>query len=364
MNNDPELESPILTMAEGNTLLESEATNVSQDHQDSSLDMSMNKNLVTNISNELRGSRIGQMPQGNDSSLEYAVGASCFEQAAMKKGIVDGMGANIDNSEEEPIQFYSEASGVNVDVWNSSSSFSQNDHTGDATDPPESPQREIVIANTKTNNNVEDANSDELCPIDQIDRGGKTYDLCPIDQIDQIGSGGYVKEEDERQKLIITPPLGTPKRKFSPVAGTPLGKVRKMSTNVQASPELRNKIIMYGDNDKHQLEGMAPDLLTGIGRLEIRPVQTEQPHQIVSASSTQPHSAPVNITQRLMLRAGRNRTLSLGGNGKKNKVEKYANVKRSRALSLESQRRINQIFSPRDHGKKQIAKKESDTTTK
>ena len=109
---------------------------------------------------------------------------------------------------------------------------------------------------------------------------------------------------------------------------------------------------------------MAPDLLTGIGRLEIRPIQTEQPHQIVSAPSTQPHSVPVNITQRLMLRAGRNRTLSVVGNGRKNKAEKNANAKRSRALSLESQRRINQIFSPRGHGKKQIAKKESDTTTK
>ena len=62
-----------------------------------------------------------------------------------------------------------------------------------------------------------------------------------------------------------------------------------------------------------QLEGMAPDLLTGIGRLEIRPVQTERPHQIVSAPSTQPQSAPVKITQRLCNVKGREKQNAIYG---------------------------------------------------
>ena len=75
---------------------------------------------------------------------------------------------------------------------------------------------------------------------------------------------------------MITPKKDTPKRKFFPTAGTPLGRVRKMSTSVEASPKLRGQWIIHDGKDMPLQSDGALDLMAGVGRLEIREIQTEQ----------------------------------------------------------------------------------------
>ena len=190
---------------------------------------------------------------------------------------------------------------------------------------------------------------------------------------------------------MTTPKKDTPKRKFSPTAGTPLGRVRKMSTNVEASPKLRGQLILHDLEDMLPQSDRAPDLMAGIGRLEIRGVQSEQNINIVSVgsleatglaprgtvdetkvpsvqhleirgkmSATRPSSPPMNITQRLMMQAGRKRTLSLGGKKMKSRNTSYA---RPRTMSLGSQKKIDQIFDQTTKGIRDIDKFKSNTTT-
>ena len=212
-------------------------------------------------------------------------------------------------------------------------------------------------------------------------------DLCPVDQ---IGRGGKLNHDDGLLDLMTTPKKDTPKRKFSPTAGTPLGKVRKMSTCVEASPKLRSQWIIHGGKDMPLHSDGAPDLMAGIGKLKIREIQTEQninmdsegslevtgltPGEIkdqtrVSAaqklnssilSTPERQSAPMNVTQRLMIQAGRKRALSLGGKKIKSRNTSHA---RSRTISLGSQKRIDQIFDRTREGIHVTDELELDATT-
>ena len=70
----------------------------------------------TNLSDDMLSSKIGSIIHGNNSSEEYAVGAISFQEAAIRSGILDSVGANIEN--------INHLDGVEIVEWNSSSSFS------------------------------------------------------------------------------------------------------------------------------------------------------------------------------------------------------------------------------------------------
>ena len=82
---DTELESPIKAFnLEGIDLILGEIldnSGVSDDHSDYE---DISRNLRTDVSNELRGSRIDHSKHRDNSLLEYAVGASNFECVAGK----------------------------------------------------------------------------------------------------------------------------------------------------------------------------------------------------------------------------------------------------------------------------------------
>ena len=57
----------------------------------------------------------------------------------------------------------------------------------------------------------------------------------------------------------------TPKRKFSPTPISPMGKMRKRTTSISNSPQLRSAWETYEQENQ-----MAPDLIKGIGKLTIK----------------------------------------------------------------------------------------------
>ena len=292
----------------------------------------LSKNLKTNLSNELRGSRIGPGPQDDNSSLEYAYGASCFENAAILGGIIKENGEAIldvnksepDNVEEMSIQ--QQVAGVNIQAWNSSSSFSS-----------------LSGCNIQHEGSVVN-----VSPIDQIGRGGKII-TCPIDQ---IGRGGNNKMVGVQPDPLTPVKSGTPKRKFSPEGDSPYGRVRKMSTSVEASPLLRSQLVPYDENNQLLLNG-APDLISGIGRLQLRGDNNAQNKDGDNNAQNDGDSTaevastePINIVQRLMRQAPRNRTASLGGECNERNRRSYK--RRQRTTSLSSQRRIDMVFTSKE----------------
>ena len=65
----------------------------------------------------------------------------------------------------------------------------------------------------------------------------------------------------------------TPKRKLSPAATTPTGRQRKLTTTMYNSPELRGR-WEFSDGSQQDTEGVAPDLISGIGLLIPREIST------------------------------------------------------------------------------------------
>ena len=70
----------------------------------------------------------------------------------------------------------------------------------------------------------------------------------------------------------------TPKRKLSPEATTPTGRQRKISTSMLGSPQLRGLLETVADlddcasdsNQNLNNQGQAPDLIRGIGLLQLK----------------------------------------------------------------------------------------------
>ena len=135
-----------------------------------------------------------------------------------------------------------------------------------------------------------------------------------------------------------------------------------MSTSVEASPKLRGQWIIHDGKDMPLQSDGASDLMAGVGRLEIREIQTEQNINVDSEGSleatgltpgaikdetrvsavqqlenssnlptTKHLSAPMNITQRLMI---------LGGKKMKSRNTSHT---RSKTMPLGTQKRIDQI---------------------
>ena len=98
---DPELESPIMSFkVDGNKSDGDGSVDTNATSSDQSSYVSLSKNLISNMSNELRGSKIGKNSQSNNSSLEYATGASCFQDVAILSGLMDANGAAILDNED------------------------------------------------------------------------------------------------------------------------------------------------------------------------------------------------------------------------------------------------------------------------
>lgn len=155
-----------------------------------------------------------------------------------------------------------------------------------------------------------------------------------------------------------------------------------MSTSVEASPKLRGQWIIHDGKDMPLQSDGAPDLMAGVGRLEIREIQTEQNINIDSEGSleatgltpgaikdetrvsavqqlenssnlptTKHLSAPMNITQRLMIL------------GKKKMKSRNTSHSRSKTMPLGTQKRIDQILDQTREGIRVTDKLESNTTT-
>ena len=162
---------------------------------------------------------------------------------------------------------------------------------------------------------------------DQIGRGG-CIKVCPVGQ---IGRGGELKSAHMHGE----PETTTPKRKFSPVDDSPMGRVRKMSTTVEASPRLRSRLVPHQIIQVPTIE--APDLIQGIGRLKLR--------------GSNIAVAPQNIVRKLMGQTRGQRTPSFNGEIKGKR--KKATHMRSSTQSLTSQKRNDTIFSPRSQKTKE-----------
>ena len=122
---------------------------------------------------------------------------------------------------------------------------------------------------------------------------------------------------DGKEAILVS--TITPKRKFSPEDNSPTCRFRKLSTSMQSSPDLRPYLIStHGHQETNSIkEGTAPDLLKGIGRLQLRPgkpTQNNNDGRAVNSSQNNNDGRAVNPAQRIIRRAVRSRTSSLGSN--------------------------------------------------
>ena len=120
------------------------------------------------------------------------------------------------------------------------------------------------------------------------------------------------------QQAQITPVRARiSKRKLSPIATTPTGRQRKLSTSMYSSPKLRGMLETMADmniNDERQHDqNMAPDLIHGIGLLQRRepnmPGPSKEPRQRLYTVSGDPTPTQI-VRRRLRARSARTPTLA------------------------------------------------------
>ena len=347
---DPELESPILSIAPGSRLGEGDSTVrdiTTNESTESELYQMPEEGVVlvkkkTNLSNELLSTKIGSSTNNNDSSREFAVGADSLQWAATANGILDETGAHVERGEALDNALENDPIGeVDINLWNSGSSFSNpNNNTegenqsiamdsiGETEEGANADAEENSVMNSKA------ASREESCQGDQIG--------CPIDQIGRGGGLNYSPREGEREQSENVDVFLTPKRRLSPDDLTPIGRQRKLTTSMEASPKLRGILTLHQQENEHTQMCMAPDLIEGVGRLQLRNVGARD-HPL-SANSDEIQRPQLNIVDRLVRVAGRQRTLSVGRRVGRTNSRPNNGV---RSISLEGQKRIDSIFSPR-----------------
>ena len=101
-------------------------------------------------------------------------------------------------------------------------------------------------------------------------------------------------------------------------------------------------MTLHQQENEHTQMCMAPDLIEGVGRLQLRNVGARD-HPL-SANSDEIQHPQLNIVDRLVRVAGRQRTLSVGRRVGRTNSRPNNGV---RSISLEGQKRIDSIFSPR-----------------
>ena len=117
--------------------------------------------------------------------------------------------------------------------------------------------------------------------------------------------------DDEDSGPVVTPN----KRKLSPTDDAPECLTRKRFTSVHNSPSLRSYYIRNERTSPSNDRDAPPDLISGIGRLELRPVNPAQ--RILSGISRQRSSSLGDSQQgrRSPSRIGRRRRLSTNSAG-------------------------------------------------
>jgi len=394
-NDDPELESPILAIVPGGRFNEQANTMGEITFNDSTDGESYqdpiggeeSKKLKTNLSDELLSTRIGSVGNNNNSSREYAIGATNLQQAATFNGLLDETGAHVNNEEvslEDRVVSGAPANdqmeGVDINTWNSESSFSNQESTNtegglsgilSSSNVPEGTieaQEDILPVNEEA------IDQDKSCPIDQIGRGGVlTLDniddasgaSCPGDQIGRGGELNLSPKEGDREESRDVDNFSTPKRRLSPDELTPVGRAHKLTTNMESSPKLRSQHILHQPANTPTQHDGAPDLILGIGRLRLRPVapnnvpvgaleevNLEATERALGSDLNASQYQQPNVVERLIRVACRQRTLSVGRRGGRS-VRGRSALRRNlggRSISLGGQRCIDSIFSPETKG--------------
>lgn len=317
--------------------------------------------MKTNISDDLLASKIGSVKSlNNNSSLEYAIGAECLQAAAITTGILNEEGAAVGHEQalteapagEPSIDHYE---GININTWNSSSTFSNKsfNSAGQLKD------EEVELSG-------EDQNKSKSTHI-LISRGEVEDDI--VYPNDQFGRGGCLTNSPNGEKasileleaqdnifgdIFITPTRGTPKRRLSPDNSTPLGRVQKLSTTMEASPKLRDQLVFYQTENRPAQCIEAPDLIRGIGRLQLRPTLTSNGQNqenmevtgLAQGSQTLEIQRPETFIQRIMRGAGRPRALSAGRRARR-RLNRDNVEARSRSVSV--QQRIDLMLNQSNH---------------
>ena len=147
---------------------------------------------------------------------------------------------------------------------------------------------------------------------------------------------------------IDNDPFTTPKRKLSPDESTPLGRAFKLTTDMEASPQLRSQLVHYQSVRTSTHRDGAPDLINGIGRLQLRVAPPPEENLEVTGPALEFNTALAvpqrqNIAQRLIREANRQRASSVGGRGGRRAIRRNWGP---RSQSLEGQQRIDVMFSP------------------
>ena len=277
----------------------------------------------TNLSNDLQATRIGSTLNNDNSSREYAAGVDSLQIAAIGNGILDETGAHIKDCVENVGNLigHNESSatgqldGVDINTWNSASTFSDKEEKDGC-------------------ENMEEGGVEKVCPIDQIGRGGDNK-ISPRD--------GGERVESEKD------PFTTPKRKLSPNELTPLGRAFKLTTDMEASPQLRSQLVFHQPAEIPTLRDGAPDLICGIGRLQLKVAPTteeklEATGPALGSATTTVVPQRQNIAQRLIREANRQRASSVGERGGRRTIRRRNWG--PRCHSLEGQQRIDIMFSP------------------
>ena len=320
----------------------------------------------TNLSNDLRGVRLGTRILRNNSTEEWLIGSLCLENVARARGLL--------NQRQEPLEWLNlEAiavrtiANININSWRTSSMDSNvagqrgneeqepelsgannnpgegrggnkeqepnvtgsnnNPNEGQEKDKEQAPDltgsnnntdeglgrsKEQEPSVTGSNNNPNDQGTHVVQgePIPPSPQDPKTITRAGMEEERNSSSekqrAGRDADQGEHIPLSLPAPTDgycTPKRKLSPTIHTPLGRARKRSTTVHNSPELRSILDIQGQEAQ---QPSAPDLLTGIGRLRLR--RGSNP----SLSSRDKDGGEMQRETRKVIKAGsRLRTMSL-----------------------------------------------------
>ena len=311
-------ESPIMQQEETNNSVVTEESNLSENPENTNR---------TNLSNELRGSRIGERTDRRfDSSEEYSIDALCLENVLNEKGIV-GVIPDIESLRRKQISRLLD--GLNIDNW-SPGSFSNSDSSRHSSNvsPTFGAQSSLDTCRLRCVGNqdpkhqtMEDPNTNQdTTPPPCLSPVGGEVDAPNLVDAPPPPTG-------TRPKLSIAKklsynlddedsgPVVTPKRKLSPTDDAQEYLPRKRFMSVHNSSSLRSSYTRNEGTSPSTDSVAPPDLIVGIGRLELRPVNPAQ--RILSGISRQ-RSSSLGDSQRgrrSPSRIGRRRRLSTIGAG-------------------------------------------------
>ena len=261
MLEDPDLVSPIHPAMEATTLSSVESDG----------GHSMAGTGRTNLSNDLRGMRIGtRMNRFNNTSSELLLEVLCLENAARGRDIMQVRERPLEWLNLEAVAIRAIAD-INIESWRTLS-FNENDEEKSkrsmGADQGEPIPLSLIDEAAEASESI--ATKEEPIPPSPMAPTAPTRSTDqgePIPLSLATSGNQAAKSVMREEEVALQTPRATTKRKLFQTPSTPTGRPRKLSTSMRESPNL---LAMWETASQNNVEPAAPDLLQGIGRLTLK----------------------------------------------------------------------------------------------